>query len=85
MVEHGFIFRSAVMEERKEHRKDKSALYAPREAVAYILDQFPIVRLKDEERFGEYRTKRGIVEIYDAMQDAMRTGKPLRTVTEEGR
>ncbi len=46
-------------------------------------DQFPIVRRKDEERFGEYRTKRVILEIYDAMQEAKRAGKPYCTETEE--
>jgi hypothetical protein len=64
------------MEERKKHWRDGSALYAPRDTVAYISDQFPIVRRKDEERFGEYRTKRVILEMYDAMQDARRTGRP---------
>ena len=45
----------------------------PRDAVAYILDQFPIVRQKDEEAHGRYRTKEGILEIYDAMLLAQRT------------
>ena len=40
----------------------------PRDAVAYVMDTFPIVRRKDEETFGEYRTKRVVLEIYDAMQ-----------------
>jgi len=51
----------------------------PRDAVAYIIDTFPIVRRKDEERYGEYRTKRVILEIYDAMQECIRTGKPYQT------
>ncbi len=52
----------------------------PRAAVAYIADTFPIVRRKDEERFaGDYRTKRVILEIYDAMQEAMRAGQPYQT------
>ncbi len=46
----------------------------------YILDTFPIVREKDEERFGEYRTKRVILERYDAMQRAISDGKPYQTV-----
>jgi hypothetical protein len=33
-----------------------------REELAYILDTFPIVRRKDEEWYGEYRTKRMILE-----------------------
>lgn len=40
----------------------------PRDAVSYILDQFPIVRQKDEAAHGRYRTKERILEIYDAMQ-----------------
>jgi hypothetical protein len=38
-----------------------------REDAAYILDTFPIVRRKDEAEHGEYRTKRVILEIYDAI------------------
>ena len=43
------------------------------------MDTFPIVRRKDEEKHGEYRTKRVILEIYDEMQRATRTGRPYRT------
>ena len=32
-----------------------------------VLDSFPIVRRKDEERYGEYRTKRVILELYDSV------------------
>ena len=32
------------------------------------METFPIVKRKDETRYGEYRTKRVILEIYDAMQ-----------------
>jgi hypothetical protein len=43
-------------------------LYAiARDDVAYIMDTFPIVRRQDEVRFGEYRTKRMILEVYDAL------------------
>ena len=52
----------------------------PRDAVAYIMDTFPIVRRKDEAKYdGDYRTKRVILEIYDAMQEATRTGEPYQT------
>lgn len=51
----------------------------PRHAVDYIMDTFPIVRRKDEDKYGEYRTKRIILEIYNAMQEAIRTGKPYQT------
>jgi len=40
-----------------------------RDELAYILDTFPIVRRKDEARWGEYRTKRLVLEGYDALRD----------------
>jgi hypothetical protein len=55
-------------------------LYAiNRDDTAYILDTFPIVRRKDEQAHGEYRTKRVILEIYDAMQSAAKSGEPYET------
>ena len=50
-----------------------------RDDAAYIMDTFPIVKRKDEEKWEEYRTKRVILEIYDAMSEAMRTGVPYQT------
>ena len=50
-----------------------------REDAAYILDTFPIVRRKDEALHDEYRTKRVILEIYDALAEAERTGVPYQT------
>ena len=40
------------------------------------------MRRKGEERYGEYRTKRLILEIYDAMQKAMDTGVPYHTIVD---
>jgi len=40
---------------------------APRDAVDYILDTFPIVKRKDEQACNEYRTRRVILEYYDKM------------------
>src|SRR5690606_25228657 len=34
---------------------------------------------KDEAAFGEYRTRRVILEIYDEMAEAMRTGQSYQT------
>ncbi|MDQ6614389.1 MAG: hypothetical protein M3083_06505 [Actinomycetota bacterium] len=51
-----------------------------REEVDYVMDTFPIVRRKDEGTFGEYRTKRLILERYDAMVRAIRLGEPYLTV-----
>jgi hypothetical protein len=50
-----------------------------RDDVDYIMDTFPIVRRHDEQAHGEYRTRRVILEIYDAMARAMQTGQPYQT------
>lgn len=60
-------------EQRRAHlRADLDGLYAhlyglTRDEFAYILDTFPIVRRKDEARYGEYRTKRLCLEAYDRL------------------
>lgn len=51
-----------------------------REDTDYILDTFPIVKQKDERRFGEYRTKRVILQCYDAMREAMEAGREYQTI-----
>jgi hypothetical protein len=51
-----------------------------RDNVDYIMDTFPIVKRKDEAEHGEYRTKRLILEIYDAMAKAIKTGEPYETI-----
>ncbi len=43
------------------------------------METFPIVKRKDEQQFGEYRTKRVILEIYDEMRRTMETGVPYET------
>ena len=50
-----------------------------RDAVAFILDQFPLVRQKDEAAHGRYRTKDRILEIYDEMLSAKRSGQAFQT------
>jgi hypothetical protein len=50
-----------------------------REDATYILGTFPISRRKEESAYGEYRTKRVILEIYDAMAEAERSGVPYQT------
>ncbi|MDR3556949.1 MAG: N-6 DNA methylase [Syntrophobacteraceae bacterium] len=57
----------------------KASFHTPRDAVAYIMETFPIVKRKDEARWGTYRTKDTILEIYDAMAVAIRTGVPFKT------
>lgn len=56
------------------NRELKELFPTPRHAVDYILEHFPIVKRKDEERYGEYRTKRVILEIYDKMNEAITSG-----------
>lgn len=61
-------------ERRFDLRCDLDALFGhlynlTREEFAYILDTFPIVRGKDEAEFGEYQTKRVILEKFDALAD----------------
>ncbi|MCX6354164.1 MAG: N-6 DNA methylase [Candidatus Aureabacteria bacterium] len=63
-----------------------------REELMFILDpydvygpKFPgetfrVLKEKEINRWGEYRTKRVILEIYDAMAEAIKTGKPYKTL-----
>jgi hypothetical protein len=50
----------------------------PRDAVSYIMDTFPIVRRKNEAKYGEYRTKRVILEIYDQMTEIIGANEAIR-------
>lgn len=73
-------WRAAEGETAEDLVRLKASFPTPRDAVAYIMDTFPIVRRKDEEKYDDdYRTKRVILEIYDAMQESMRTGRPYQT------
>lgn len=51
----------------------------PRDDAEYLLDFFDVVRRRDESESGEYRTKRVVLEIYDAMAEAARTGTTYQT------
>jgi Eco57I restriction-modification methylase len=51
-----------------------------REDVDYIMETFPIVKRRDEQRYGKYRTKELILEVYDAMAEAIRSRKPYQTI-----
>lgn len=58
----------------------KASFPTPRDVVAYTMNTFSIVRRKDEEKYGsDYRTKRVILEIYNAMYEAIRTGQIYQT------
>jgi hypothetical protein len=43
------------------------------------MDTFPIVKRKDEAAHGHYRTMDTILEVYDALAEAIRTGQPYQT------
>lgn len=47
-----------------------------REDTGYVMGTFPIVRDHDQREYGEYRTKRVILETYDALAQAAATGRP---------
>jgi hypothetical protein len=54
-----------------------------RDDVDYIMETFPIVKRKDLAAHGQYRTKRMILEIYDAMAEAEATGVPYASPFDE--
>lgn len=45
-----------------------------RDESEHVLDSFPVTRKYDERDFGEYRTKRLILEAYDRMAEAIANG-----------
>ena len=47
-----------------------------REDAAYILDTFPVIARSEAREHGEYRTKRVVLEIYDALAAAAAKGIP---------
>jgi hypothetical protein len=53
-----------------------------RDEVEHVMDSFDALRRREEkpQNFGEFRTKRLILERYDAMTEAARTGVPYQTV-----
>lgn len=57
------------------------AFPTPRHAVSYIMDTFPIVKRKDEAKYnGHYRTQSTILQIYDALGEAMKSGVAYQTL-----
>ena len=64
----------------KRHSQISRYFPSPRDALSYIMDTFEKVRSVDEASHGEYRTKRVILDVYDAMLIAAATGEPYRTV-----
>jgi hypothetical protein len=59
-------------ERRAALRAELDGIYAHlyelgREDLDYILDTFPIVKRKDEAKYGEFRTKRQVLESFDRL------------------
>lgn len=55
--------------------------FHPRHAMDYILDTFPIAKRKHEAKFnGDFRSKRLILVIYDAMRSATVSGIPYQAI-----
>ena len=54
----------------KPHKHKKLAADSSNKSLTAVL------QVKEEAQYGEYRTKRGILEIYDNLQRAMATGEP---------
>ena len=50
-----------------------------RDDVGYIMETFPVVRRRSEALHGEYRTKRLILERYDALAEAAANGTEYQT------
>ncbi|WP_422098450.1 Eco57I restriction-modification methylase domain-containing protein [Variovorax sp.] len=50
-----------------------------RSDVEYVLDSFDVLRRSDERAHGSFRTKQVILDIYDEMAEAVRTGKVYTT------
>jgi Eco57I restriction-modification methylase len=45
----------------------------------WLLDSFTVLRKYEEQDRGEFRTKRLVLEIYDVLAEARRTGRPYQT------
>jgi hypothetical protein len=56
-------------------------LYGLAEAdVDYVMETFPIVKRRDEKKYGDYRTKTLILDVYRKMAKAIATGVPYETI-----
>ena len=47
-----------------------------RDDTAYILDTFPVIERSERREHGEYRTKRVVLETYDALAAVAARGLP---------
>jgi hypothetical protein len=51
-----------------------------RDDVDYIMETFPTIKRRDEERCGSFRTKDLILQVYDAMTEAISAGTSYQTI-----
>ena len=83
MGDHGEPFRW-IPERREAIRAELDAammhVYGlQRDEVEHVLDSFTVLRKYEERDHGEFRTKRLVLEYYDAMTTAAETGQPYET------
>jgi hypothetical protein len=50
------------------------------EDVDYVMETVPVVKRRDEEKYGDYRTKALILDVYRKMADAITIGVPYETI-----
>ena len=50
-----------------------------RDDAAWILDTFPVLARSEAREYGEYRTKRIVLETYDALEVAAALGLPYES------
>jgi len=67
-------------ESQEDITLQKSLICTPRNAVEYIMETFPIVKRKDLQKHGEYRTKLNILNIYDRIKHAIESDEPYQTL-----
>ena len=44
------------------------------------METFPVVKRRDEQQYGTFRTKELILEVYDAMAKAIESDDPYQTI-----
>jgi len=73
-------WRQSEGETAEDYTRLNASFPTPRDAVDYVMETFPIVKRKDIEKYGEYHPKQVILQIYDAMREAIQTGNPYQTL-----
>ena len=75
-----FIFYLGSLSEWQTDQHLLEHFSTPRDAVSYIMETFPIVKRKDIQQYGSYRSKEMVLEIFDKMTEAIQTGQSYQTV-----